>query len=364
MAEPFAIAVLGLIVCWWWLTLAVQASPGDWAFDFRQFWQGAHDVVTGASPYPSRELLATAHDGLDPEGVQDVLRFPYPAAALLPLLPLGPVSFHTAAAIWSAGLIVSLAVALRIVGVHDWRVYAIVVSSAPVISSVRLGTYTPLLVLAIAITWRWRDRRWVSGTSLGVGIALKLFLWPLVVWLVATRRYAAAAVSAGLAAARTLGTWAASGVDGFGDYPELVRRLADVVAPGSLSLVALGLEMGLPRTIADVLPWIVGLSLLAGVAMAARHADGDRVAFALAVAAAFAFTPIVWLHYFTLLVVPVAVYRPRLAVAWLLFWVFWLSPSQGSGGDPWRILLVDATLVALLWLAFAGLGRRGSPATT
>ena len=67
--------------------------------------------------------------------------------------------------------------------------FGIVIGSAPVIDSVRIGTLTPVLLLLVAVAWRWRDRRWVASGALAAAIAFKLFLWPLVVWLLATRRW-------------------------------------------------------------------------------------------------------------------------------------------------------------------------------
>ena len=52
-----AFLALAIVICWWYF-LAIESSPDDWAFDFRQFWQGANDVVNGISPYPSAEMLA------------------------------------------------------------------------------------------------------------------------------------------------------------------------------------------------------------------------------------------------------------------------------------------------------------------
>ena len=339
-----ALGVLLALVCWWWLVLAVQGSPGDWAFDFRQFWQGANDVVNGVSPYPSAALLATAGDHLEPEGIREVFRFPYPAGAAVALAPFGLLGFDDAAAVWSAVLIVSLLAAIWILGVRDWRVLGVVIGSAPVISAVRLGTLTPVLILLLAVAWRWRDRRWVAGGSLAFAISLKLFLWPLVIWLAATRRWAAAALAAALAAGATLAAWAAIGFDGLADYPELLRRLSDVVADRGFSLVALGVEAGMPRGAAEPLPWLVGLLLLVGVVTIARRENEDRNAFSLAIVAAIALTPIVWLHYFGLLVVPLALARPRISWAWALLWVFWLIPDQENQGDPWRIVLAVAVV--------------------
>jgi hypothetical protein len=361
VVDPVAVAVILIVVGWWWLTLAVQATPGDWAFDFHQFWQGGTDVVDGVSPYPSASLLATAGDQLDPEGIREVFRFPYPAGAAVLLAPFGLLGFHAAAAVWSALLIVSVLAALWTLGVRDWRVLGIVVTAAPVITAVRLGTFTPLLVLLLAIAWRWRDRRWVAGSALGLAITLKLFVWPVVVWLLATRRYGAAAIAAGFASVLTFGAWGAIGFDGLTRYPELLRRLTDVVADRGLSLVALGSELGMPDAVAGALPWVVGVALLAAVVLAARKPEGDGVAYSLAIVASIALTPIVWLHYFSLLVLPLAVMRPRFAWPWLLLWVFWLMPDQENQGELWRVVLAAGVTGVLLGFLARSTRRQAVP---
>ena len=327
--DPVGLALVLLVVAWWWYLLAVQGSAGDWAFDFRQFWQGAKDVVDGVSPYPGRALLETAGAQLDPAGIQHVFRFPYPAGAAIFLAPLGLLGFHAAAAIWSVILIASLLGAVWILGVRDWRVLAIVVSSAPVLTSVRLGSFTPILLLLLAIAWRWRDRPWVAGGSLALAIALKVFVWPLVVWLAVTRRYAAAGIAAAGAAVVTLGAWTAIGFRGLSEYPELVRRLTSVVEGRGYSLVALGLQLDLPHGVARALPWLVGLALLGWAALAARRGADERATFSVAVVAAVALTPIVWLHYFALLLVVVALARPTLGVLWFVPLAMIVTPGSG-----------------------------------
>ena len=47
-----------------------------------------------------------------------------------------------------------------------------------------------------AVAWRYRDRFPIPGFALGVAVALKFFLWPLVLWLAATRRWRDAAIAA------------------------------------------------------------------------------------------------------------------------------------------------------------------------
>jgi len=344
-------ALPAMVFCWW-LGFALFETREDsviyWGFDTLQYWQGGKDVLNGVSPYPSIAVLETAGDHLDAAGILETFRFSYPAGAAVAFAPFGVLSFDVAAAIWGAVLIASLFAAVWILGVRDWRVMGVVIGSAPVIDAVRIGTLTPVLLLLLAVAWRWRDRLWVVSAALAAAIAFKLFLLPLVIWLVATRRWLAAGLTVGLAGAATLGAWAAIGSDGLTDYPEYLRRLTEIVEVRGFSLVAFGVEAGLPEGAAEALPFLVGLSLLAGAVVVARRDDGDRRAFSIAVVASMALTPIVWGHYFVLLVVPLALARPRLAWAWGLMWVFWLIPTPGNNGELWRIVVAVAVSGAVL----------------
>ena len=56
----------------------------------------------------------------------------------------------------------------------------------------------------------------------------------------------------------------------------------------------------------------------AGRAFAAATPGADAWTFIVAIGAAFALSPIVWLHYFVLLYIPIAIVRPRLSWLWAL----------------------------------------------
>lgn len=336
-----ALAVILTLVAYWWFTMVVH-GPTDWAFDFRQFWQGGNDVVKGVSPYPDPDDVAAADIEFSPTRIQDVFRFPYPAPGAVALAPLGALAFGAASAIWGILLIGAILGAVWLLGVRDWRVLAVILTAQPVMTSVRLGTFTPVLLLLATIAWRWRDRKWIGGGALAVALSLKLFLWPLLIWLVATRRFGAAAIATGLALVTTVGAWAVIGFEGLTDYPELLRLLTDIVETVGLSLVALGDQAGLPIGVARALPFLVGVPLLVATAVVARRDDGDRRAFSIAMIAAIAITPIVWLHYFTLLVAPLALARPRLAWPWVLMSAFWFIPTEGNEGDAKRVVIAVA----------------------
>jgi hypothetical protein len=68
------------------------------------------------------------------------------------------------------------------------------------------------------------------------------------------------------------------------------------------------------------------------------------------VAATLALSPIVWLHYLVVLLVPVAIARPRFSALWLLPVLLWVSPKPGyaEGVATFAPALAAAIVVAVL----------------
>jgi hypothetical protein len=196
----------------------------------------------------------------------------------------------------------------------------------------------------------------VAGAVVAVGIAAKLVLWPLVVWLAATRRWRQAGIASGGALALLLVGWAAIGFRGLHHYPRLLAADATAFQNRGHSLVAVGIRLGLGVDGARTLAALVALALLASTVYLARRADGDRRAYAAAIGAAVFCSPIVWANYFLLPLVPLAIARPRLSAVWLVPLALWISPSEPAGTGP---LLVAVAVV----LAIVGLGmERGADA--
>jgi hypothetical protein len=249
-------------------------------------------------------------------------------------------------------MVALVAVALSIpavLGVRDWRCYGIVLLWPPVISAIQTGNVTLWLALASALAWRFRDRLGVSSAAVGLTLAVKFLLWPLLVWFAATRRLANTAVAAAVAVGLLLGSWAAIGFEGLRGYPELLRRLEDAVGDDAYTLFNLLDDLGAPHAVARGLWLGLGIALLAACTAVARRGD-EQSAFILALAAALALTPLVWLHYFALLVVGVAIARPRLGVVWFVPLAMFLADG---GGDPSPFETTVALAAAAFTLALA-----------
>jgi hypothetical protein len=83
------------------------------------------------------------------------------------------------------------------------------------------------------------------------------------------------------------------------------------------TVYALAVDLGVSPLVAKTLWVALAVALLAAVVLVARRGD-ERAAFVLALAAAIACSPIVWLHYFALVFVAVAVVQPRLGALWFV----------------------------------------------
>ena len=375
--------LLGLAPVLLALTVIVGAIGNRYAFDFHgALWQAARDVLDGRNPYPP----AT------PAGVAPGDRFVYPPPVAILLLPLGALPFPLAAGIITVVLIAAVAATLWVLDVRDWRCYGAAYLSIAVLHDIRLGALTPLLALGLALTWRWRDQARAAIPLALIAVA-KLFLWPLGIWLIATGASAsrgavrrspwarvrwAGASSASPGSPTTRSSCACSRTAsrarspwgeraGLGDHrlrrarrlPRPAARARRRRAGRGYSLVSAGLALGLGPGVARAAAVAVGAGLIALCWREGRRGFDER-SLALALAAALALSPIVWLHYFVLLLVPIALARRTFGPIWLIPALFWITPFEENFGADWRIAAGIA--IAALALGASLRARQYDPA--
>ena len=219
---------------------------------------------------------------------------------------------------------------LLVLGVRDWRCHAFAFLWFPTIFGIQTANVTLPLVLGLAVAWRYRDRRIVVALMTGLLIAVKLFFWPVLVWLVATRRYRSAALAAAASALLVVVPWAGIGFAGLRGYPHLVATVSRNEGPHSYSLAAL-LHLGLPSWgAATAMETAIGVGVLVLVAALGRRGR-ERDAFALAIVAILVLTPLVEMHYLALLLVVVGLYRARFGAAWIVPLLIWGAPGPERG---------------------------------
>jgi alpha-1,2-mannosyltransferase len=337
------------LVCFLWLPSCVVGFAfwylmrSDRALgDFPIFRAAAKSVLHGRSPYASPNPAALAHFDT----------FVYPPAAAFLIAPLAILPYDVGNALMFVLGLGAILAALFALEVRDWRCYGLAALSAPTVDSLALGALTSFLLLGAALTWRYRDRPGLCGIAASLSAVLKLFLWPLGLWLLATRRLHAFAVFAIVAVLAVLLGWAAIDFAGFRSYPQLLRVLSRLEAGVSYSPIAL---LHLPNSMTVALSFVLIAILVVTVVVAANGADGDRRSFTVAIFGSLLATPVLWLHYLALLFVPIALYRPRLSPLWFVPLVLWVTPTGRSDGTTWKIAL--ALLVTVI-VAVSLLGRR------
>ena len=266
-------------------------------------------------------------------------------------MPFTLFSVQTAGLLVEGTLFVVALGAIFAAGVRDWRCYGVALLWPPVFSAIETGTPTLWLALAAALAWRYRDRVVAPAAAIGLALALKLFLWPLVVWLAATRRLRAAAFSLLVGMGFLVLSWAAIGFAGLLEYPGVLRTLDRAVGGEAYTTYTVGLDLGIPAPLSRAI-WIAfGLTLVVAVVLMARQ-GADRSAFILAIAASLALTPIVWLYYFALLLVVIAVAQPTLGLLWFLPLGMALVPARGpTSFERSQVLVIAAVIIGLSLLS-------------
>jgi alpha-1,2-mannosyltransferase len=329
--------------------------------DFMAVRGAAANLLHGRSPYPPPDPAVLAH----------ATQLVYPPLVGYLFTPFAVVPYSVAGPAYFVLLLVSVAVSLRLLGVRDWRCFAAVVLWYPTAGCLGTGAIGPLLAVLLAVAWRWRDRAPILAVAIAGACVAKLFLWPVVLWLIATRRWRATGLTIAIAAAIFLAPFISLGTGVLRGYPKLLRALDHTFGPRSFSAFTLFHSLGASTAVTRLLVVCLSVALASALFWVARRRR-DADAFTIAIAAALILSPIVWMHYYALLIVPIAIARPKLSGLWFVPLLYWFSPRLESEGELRRLLIgigVTAAIVGTTILtrpsaepepAFSALRRRGS----
>ena len=308
------------------------------AFDVvHSYLPASQAVLDGASPYaPAGDFSIVSETA-----------YVYPPLLAELISPLTFVSIGWAELVATIACLVLFGAALWLTGLRDPACYAAVALWAPTFNAIQSANASVLTLFLVAVAWRLRDASGVGRPLVeGLAIAVKPFAWPLVVWEAARRRWHAAWAAIGFAVLIAAVSWAPLGFAGLGRFFQINREVADAEAGRSYSVGGVLDLIGSGRAVALTAGLVVGGALLVACARVARRGD-DAGSLALALAAAFAVSPVVWQHYLIVLVVPLAAARPRMSVLWVIPIGLWLAPTNGNGAW-WQTLLVGAVAATLV----------------
>jgi hypothetical protein len=329
--------------------IAVYALIGHgFAIDFHgQFWPAGRRVIDGLSPYD-----------LAWQDIPHDVAFPYNSVAALLFVPFALFPHGLADALFAGVCIAAVPLTLHVLGVRDWRIYGIVFLWQPVLSAWATANVTVLLGLGIALMWRHRDRPVVAGLLLALLVSIKVFVWPLAIWLLGSRRYPALAYAALVGLVLNIAAWMVIGFDQLAPYVKVLGLVTDREEKRSYSVLAYALDQGVSRAAAYALA--LGLAAAVGVACFVLARRGrEQQALLLCIAVALLATPVTWAHYFALFIVPLALLRPRLSTVWALPLAMAFCP--GVAPANWQLVLALATGAAVVACALRSSGLGAPP---
>ena len=334
------VALVFVAVLWTSAFIAFSLTEDLLAWDVRfAYLPAAEQILDGRSPYPA----------LDDPILEDQKGYVYPPQLAVALLPLTPLPIDLAALLVTGAVLAMLWLTLHLVGVRDVRCYAAALLWMPVASGVLLANVSIPLALALAVVWSYRDRVRAPALALGLAVSAKLLLWPLLVWTLATRRLRTTAWAVVCGVTVTFAAWAAIGFAGLDGYLDLLRRLSEIQSENSYSIVGMASTLGFSESVGRALTLVIGGGLLVACVALARRGDDAR-SFTCAVVATLALSPIVWLHYLVLLLVPLAVARPRFSIIWLLPILLWTSPRPGYAEGFQTFLPAVVTVILVTYV--------------
>jgi len=323
-----AVPVLALVMALW-----AYAGDDRLALDFHhELYVQAEAVVDGDDPIDAPDAY-----------LADRANKVWPMSAVLPVVPLTAIPPGAADWLATAAVLAALLAALWLLEVRDWRIYGVVLLWPSVIEAVQTANASLPLTLLVVLAWRYRAHATLAGVALGYGIAVKLFLWPIAIWFALVGRLRAAAIAGILAAASLLLLLPWTSIP---DYVRLLRNLGTTFEHDGYTPFALLTDVGLPDLPARAFTVALGAVLL--------WLAWRRRSLGLAVAAALVLSPIVWRHFFTLLIVPLALSRPRFDIVWLIPIALWVGDGTFNGA-PWQ----TASVLALVALTFVVSERPG-----
>jgi hypothetical protein len=309
------------------LLLLFQIRIHAVAVDFHSvYYAAAERLMHGGNPY-----TVSASD------VAHARSFVYPALGAILFVPFALLGRVPGELVATALCIASVPAALRALGVRDWRIYGIAMLWLPVYS----GWQTANLLIALA--WRHRDRPLVAGLITAVAISIKPFVWPLALWLIATRRLRASGWTLILGIAINLVSWSVVGFGRIGDLVRMSSRDTDAMWHAGYGVIATLHHLSLGRSAGEA-ALLLASAILVVLVLGSGLRGNERRALTLAVVLMLVASPLVWTHYLALLIAPLALARPRLVPVWAAPIALWVCPPT-TGVHGWQL--------AVLWIVAA-----------
>jgi hypothetical protein len=157
-------------------------------------------------------------------------------------------------------------------------------------------------------------------------------------WLLATRRYRAAGWAIACGLVLNLLAWGLLGFDQLSRYFHLDSAVTTALYRDGYGVISLAVRLDAGRSTGTVVLVVLAVALALLCLWLGRRGR-QEAALLVAVDLMLVASPLLWNHYFAMLIVPLAILRPRLSREWLLPLVLWICPG-GLQEAEWQALLL------------------------
>jgi hypothetical protein len=365
------LAVVGLAVAlhvWFWPETLVRISTDSMMVhvDFDSFWRSAAAVWSGGDIYDAGARFVN----LNPP-FWTVLMLPFGLMEVLPAYRLFSVLMLAVA-------VGCLAWTAREMRLHPaWATAAVVLLmvSSPLLATLALGQIYPILTLGLVAAWTLerRGKLKLSGVALGLTVAIKPSLLPVLLWPIVRRRWGMLGTTIASGTIVTMLGVIALGLEATRSWIEILLREPLNLFWDNASLPATVARLFTENVVAVPLanaPWSVllayGLGILAVFVTAVVVQDDDATGMWALVAVSLLASPITW-HNYLLLLGPgilVLLARGRFGVALLLISLQTIPPQWPLlwAGDFTTVASLGLTLYFVIfvvhWIAFLFAGEK------
>jgi hypothetical protein len=321
------LAALGLL----WLLIAMPILDGtpNWAEDFLAYQSASHRLVEAGTLYSELSL-----QGAFEPMAQDLYLYPPPLGITMGLLARMPG--QEGAGAWYLLHIVVLALACALMPVRrrtKLLTFGVAALSFGVLRDVTMGNVSVLLLLPLALGWRWLDRP-AGSLALAIAASVRVTFGVFLLWFLVRRAWRPFLWMAMGGLALIVLSLPFVGIDGYRDYLTVLRNVsgtADLVQNRHLTFTALWL--GMPVELAWLV--LVPVYVLAMVAVVMSRRRDPEVGFMVTTGAALLLAPLIWDHYLSLVLLPAAFLAER--------------------GRPWALLLPLTTWLPAELLPFVSI---------
>lgn len=325
-----------------------ESVVGNFVDHYANIWWAGHQILDGKAAVPDGQSA-------------------WPPTATVFVAPFALLPYWVSVAAWTAISVGAFVTGLRLSGCRDRRALLVAALSPPALGCVVAGNISLVLAAGVAFMWAYRDRPYVSGVAAGAVVAAKLWLWPILVFFLLTRRWIslAAAVTWCVAGAAV---WLALSPASIRAFPGWSDHIVENWAQWGMGFSALLENVGVSVTGSSALALGAGLVVLTGAA----RARNELTILAGCVAAALVASPLVWQHYYVVLFVPIAALAPRLGLLWFVPYLtgalfLWpTTPNQfiASSLAGLAATALVTSIVATRTCSSTGRRRVGEAATT